>query len=313
MSFPRKPFRFGVQITRARSADEWRAQARRAEELGFDVFLMADHFGGQMAIAPALAVAAEATSTIRIGTLVYQNDLRHPALLGMETATLDVLSGGRFELGIGAGGSYPPEFNWVGIPLDPPVTRVDRLAETLPALKRIWASEEFSSSGRFFSFENYTGNPKPAQEPHPPILIGAGGKRMLRLAAEHADIVALLPAMLPDGGFDEAISMEAFAAKAAYVREHAGDRADAIEFNMLVQMFGVTDDRAAEVERRAAEVGMEPGDRAWFESPMVYIGSVEEIVERMIEVRERTGISYFAIFEPVMEAFAPVVTALAGR
>jgi probable F420-dependent oxidoreductase len=229
----------------------------------------------------------------------------------METATLDVLSGGRFELGIGAGGSYPPEFNWVGIPLDPPVTRVDRLAETLPALKRIWANEPFSSSGKHFSFENYTGHPKPLQAPHPPILIGAGGARMLRLAAEHADIVALLPAMLPEGGFDEAISMEAFAAKADYVREHAGDRAGAIQFNMLVQMFGVTDDRDAEIARRRAETGID--DDAWFESPMVYIGSLEEIVERMIEVRERTGISYFAVFEPVMEAFAPVVKALAGR
>lgn len=313
MSYAHRPFRFGVQITKARSADEWRAQARRAEELGFDVFLMADHFGAQFAIGPALAVVAEATSTIRIGTLVYQNDLRHPALLGMETATLDVLSGGRFELGIGAGGSFPPEFNWVGLPLDPPVTRVERLAEALPALKRVWANEPFSSSGAHFSFENYTGGVKPAQEPHPPILIGAGGKRMLRLAAEHADIVALLPAMLPEGGFDDAISMEAFAAKADLVRELAGDRAGNLEFNMLVQMFGVTDDRAAEIERRARELEMAPEDMGWFDSPMVYIGSVEEIVERMIEVRERTGISYFAVFEPVMEEFAPVVAALAGR
>jgi probable F420-dependent oxidoreductase len=291
--------------------EEWRAQAQRAEELGFDVFLMADHFGSQFAIAPALAVVAEATTTIRIGTLVYQNDLRHPALLGMETATLDVLSGGRFELGIGAGGSSPPEFNEIGIPLDPPVTRVDRLAETLPVLKRIWANEEFSSSGRFFSFENYTGHPKPLQEPHPPILIGAGGKRMLRLAAEHADIVALLPAMLPEGGFDDAISMEAFAEKAELVRVLAGERADAIELNMLVQMFGVTDDRDGEIARRKAATRIE--DDGWFASPMVYIGSVEAIVDRMIEVRERTGISYFAVFEPMMEEFAPVVQALAGR
>ena len=313
MSRVQRPFRFGVQITRARSGDEWRAAARRAEDLGFDVFLMADHFGNQLSIGPALAVVAEATSTIRIGTLVWQNDLRHPAITAMEAATLDVLSGGRMEVGIGAGGSFPPEFPWTGIPLDPPGVRVRRLAETLPVLKKIWANEPFSFTGDHFTFREYTGHPKPVQHPHPPILMGAGGTRMLKLAVEHADIIGMLPAMLPEGGFDDAISDEAFAAKAYTIRQYAGDRFDDIELNMLVQMFGVTDDREAEIERRRVEMGIEPGDMGWFDSPMVYIGSVEQIVERMRDVRERIGISYFAIFEPMMEEFAPVVKALAGR
>ena len=311
MTTVHRPFRFGVQITRARSGDEWRAAARRAEELGYDVFLMADHFGRQFAFGPAVAVAAEATNTIRIGTLVLQNDLRHPAMVAMEAATLDVLSGGRLEFGIGAGGSYPPEYPWTGIPLDPPGVRVRRLAETVPLLKRLWANEPFSFAGEFFRFEEYTGHPKPVQQPHPPLLIAGGGKRMITLAAEHADIIGLLPAMLPEGGFAEEISDEAFAGKMELVREAAGSRFDAIELNILIQMLDVTDDREAAIPRLKEERGIT--DDAWFDSPMVYVGSVDAIVERMREVRERIGVSYFVVFEPAMEAFAPIVARLAGR
>jgi alkanesulfonate monooxygenase SsuD/methylene tetrahydromethanopterin reductase-like flavin-dependent oxidoreductase (luciferase family) len=189
---------------------------------------------------------------------------------------------------------------------------VRRLAEALPVFKRLWANEPFSHEGEFFRFQEYTGHPKPVQEPHPPIMMGAGGPRMLKLAAEHADMIGLLPGMLPEGGFEDEISDEAFAAKVSTIREHAGDRFGEIELNMLIQMFGVTDDREAEIERRRIEMGLEPGDMGWFDSPMVYIGSVEQIVERMCEVRETIGISYFSIFEPVMEEFAPVVKALKG-
>ena len=314
MSLPHRPFRFGVQITRTRSGGEWREAARRAEALGYDVFLMADHFGNQFSIGPALASVAEVTSTIRIGTLVWQNDLRHPVLLGMEAATLDVLSGGRMEFGIGAGGSFPPEYPWTGIPLDPAGTRVSRLAEALPVFKRIWSNEPFSFEGEHYTFQGYTGHPKPVQQPHPPIMMGAGGNRMLKLSAEHADIIGLLPSMLAEGGFaDDEISMEAFAAKVETIRAHAGERFAEIELNILVQMFGVTDDRDAEVERRRVEMELKDEDMGWFESPMVYIGSVEQVVERMQEVRERVGASYFVVFEPVMEEFAPIVKALAGR
>jgi probable F420-dependent oxidoreductase len=232
----------------------------------------------------------------------------------MEAATLDVLSGGRMEFGIGAGGSFPPEFPWTGIPLDPPGTRVGRLAEALPVFKRIWSNEPFSFEGEYYTFQEYTGHPKPVQQPHPPIMMGAGGKRMLKLAAEHADIIGLLPSMLQEGGFaDDEISMEAFAAQADTIRAHAGEWFPGIELNILVQMFGVTDDRDAEIERRRVEMELKDEEMGWFDSPMVYIGSVEEIVERMQEVRERVGASYFVVFEPVTEEFAPIVKALAGR
>ena len=312
MSTPSRPFRFGVQLARARSAAEWREQARRAEALGYDVFLMPDHFGAQFAIGPALAIAAEATSTIRIGTLVWQNDLRHPALVAKEAATLDVLSEGRFELGIGAGGSFLPDYEWTGIPFDPPGRRVRRLEESVHLIKEAFSSETVTFAGEYFQFDSYQGYPKPFQQPTPPFLIAGGGKRMLRLAAREADIVGLLPGMKPDGGsFYDDHSVAAFTDKAAFVRAEAGDRAAAIEFNILVQQVKVTDDRAGAIEHFRNEHEIE--DPSWFESPMVYIGSVDEIVEKLRAMREQVGTSYFVVFEPVMEEFAPVVARLSGQ
>ena len=312
MSPSPRPFRFGVQIARVRGASDWREQARRAEALGYDVFLMPDHFGAQFAIGPALAVVAEATSTIRIGTLVWQNDLRHPALVAKEAATLDVLSEGRFELGIGAGGSFLPEYEWTGIPFDPPGRRVGRLEESVRLIKEAFSSEPVRFSGEYFQFDGYQGYPKPFQQPTPPFLIAGGGKRMLKLAAREADIVGLLPRMKPAGGsFYDDDSVEAFAGKAAFVLAEAGDRAAAIEFNILVQQVKVTDDRAGAMEHLRKEHEIE--DPSWFESPMVYIGSVDEIVEKLRAMREQVGASYFVVFEPVMEEFAPVVARLSGQ
>lgn len=190
-----RPFRFGVQIARMRSLADWIAAGQRAEALGYDVFLMPDHFGAQLGIMPALATIAAHTESIHLGTLVWQNDLRHPALLMKDIATLDVLSEGRFEIGIGAGGSFPPDFVWTGIPFDPPATRVARLEECVAVLKGLAAEGPFSFTGEYFTFDAYEAWPKPFQQPMTPLLIAAGGKRMLRLAAREADIVALLPAM----------------------------------------------------------------------------------------------------------------------
>lgn len=304
-----RPFRFGVQITRERSAGEWREAARRAEAFGYDVFLMADHFGRQLAIGPALAVVAEATTTIRIGTLVWQNDLRHPTMAAMESATLDVLSGGRFELGIGAGGSFPPEYEWTGIPFNLPGERVSRLEESVRVIRGVTGPEAFSFAGKHYAITDYQGFPKPVQAPLP-LLIAGGGKRMLTLAAREADIVGLLPRMVEGGFADGEDCVDAFREKADFVRSQAGDRADRLEFNILVQMLAVTDDRRAEIERLSSERGID--DRSWFDSPMVYVGSVEEIGDRLRAVRAQVGASYFVVFEPAMEAFAPIVKALAG-
>lgn len=308
-----RPFRFGVQIARPRSSQEWREQARQVEALGYDVFLMPDHLGRQFSIGPALAVVADATENLRIGTLVWQNDLRHPALVAMEAATLDVLSNGRFEFGIGAGGSFPPEYEWTGIAFDPPKKRVDRLEESIQVFKGLAGDDPFSFSGTCFSFKDYQSNPKPMQKPYPPFLIAGGGTRMLTLAAREADIVAILPRMLPgDAGFaeDEA-SLDAFASKVEFVKGIAGDRFAEMELNILVQMLSVTEDRRAEIDRLKSKHRMTDDD--WFDSPMVYVGSIDEIVNRLREVRERLGVSYFVVFEPVMEEFAPIVAKLAGQ
>lgn len=307
-----RPFRFGVQISRSRSLEEWRRQAQRAEALGYDVFLMPDHFGPQFAIGPALAVAAEATTTIRIGPLVWQNDLRHPAETAKEAATLDVLSGGRFELGIGAGGSFLPEYTWTGIPFGSAGTRVSRLEESVQIMKSLFGNDPCTFHGDHYRISEYDGYPKPFQRPHPPILIAGGGTRMLTLAAREADIVGLLPSMKPAGGsFHNDDTAEAFAEKADFVRKQAGPRAAQIEFNILIQQFKITDDRQGEIARIQAE--HEITDSGWFDSPMVYVGSEDEIAAKMMVVRAHIGVSYFVVFEPAMEACAPVIARLAGK
>jgi probable F420-dependent oxidoreductase len=308
---PRR-FRFGVQISKARTANEWREVARRAEALGYDVFLMPDHLGGQFAIGPALAVAAEAASSIRIGTLVWQNDWRHPALLAKEAYTLDVLSDGRFELGIGAGGSFPPEFDWIGVPLEPAAERVGRVEESVRILKALAGDEPVSFDGEYYRFTDYQGHPKPVQRPHPPIHIGAGGRRMLRLAAREADIIGLLPSLGIVTTFDEReVGPEAFDEKVALVREVAGERFDAIELNILIQGLAVSDDREAGIRRLREERGFE--HEAWFDSPMVFHGSVDHIVAQMEAQRERYCISYYVVFEHQIDELAPIVARLAGR
>ncbi|MBA2467834.1 MAG: TIGR03621 family F420-dependent LLM class oxidoreductase [Chloroflexia bacterium] len=307
MTHSARPFRFGMQT---RGNVDLKGQARRAEALGYDVLLMPDHFGRQLAIGPALAMVAEATTTLRIGTLVWQNDLRHPALLAMEAATLDVLSDGRFELGIGAGGSYPPDFEFAGIPFNPPGVRVSRLEESVRVLKGLAGPDPLTFAGKHYTITNFQGMPKPVQ-PHLPLLIAGGGARMLRLAAREADIVGLVPRMLPAGEFVEAdFGVDAFAAKASSIREMAGDRAGAIEFNILIQMVKVTNDREGEIERLTAE--HEIDDASWFDSPMVYVGSVDEICDKMRAMRDRIGVSYFVVFETAYEELAPLVAALAG-
>ena len=195
MSTPvsRRPFRFGVQINRADSANDWKEKARKAEALGYDVLTIADHFGDRFAYAPALATAAAATSTIRLGTLVLQNPFRHPALHAMEAATLDVLSDGRFELGLGAGGSLMSDFERTGMRFDPPGVRAGELEESVHVITALLGGETLTFHGKHYQFTGFELFPKPVQS-HLPLLIGAGGPRMLRLAAREADIVERLAA-----------------------------------------------------------------------------------------------------------------------
>jgi len=219
----------------AASAAEWAENARRVEALGYDTLLLPDHFAPDLfAPIPALTAAALATTTLRVGTTVFDNDFRHPAMLAKEIATIDVLSDGRFEVGLGAGWKKE-EYDQVGIPFDPPGTRVGRLEETVRVLKGLWADGPLTFTGQHYTIQALESFPKPVQRPHPPIFIGAGGKRLLSFAAQEADIIGIIAQALPAGGLDVASDSEArLAEQVRWIREAAGERFSHVELAALI-------------------------------------------------------------------------------
>lgn len=305
------PFRFGVMASRATSGAEWTALARRAEDLGYAILLVADHLGSQLAPVPALTAAAMATTRLRIGSYVFANDYRHPLMLAREAATLDLLSGGRLELGLGAGWNTV-DYRQLGLPYDPPPRRVDRLEEALPIVKRLLMGETVDHDGPTYRLQGARVVPAPIQRPHPPIVIGGGGPRMLRLAAGEADIVAMQPQfdgrgrpMLRQG------TEAAVARKVAIVREAAGDRFERLELNVIVGDAGLIGGGAgpaasAVAAAKAAATGV-------IGSPHVLYGTLAGLRRRLEERRERVGISSYALPLRAMESMAPLVEALAGR
>ena len=304
-------FRFGVQCSLAASRREWQEKARRVEALGYQVFLVPDHFGEQLAPGPALLSAADATESLRIGALVFDNDFRHPALLAKEAATLDLLSEGRFELGIGAGWMRS-EYEQAGIPFDAGATRVARLEEAVPLIRGLWSGAPVSVAGRHYRVAQLAGLPRPEQRPGPPLLIGGGGRRILSLAAREADIVGLVLRSRSDGaGLDLTdVSSAALDEKVRWVREAAGARFGALELNTLVQAVAVTSDRAHTAERLTRAFGLSAD--ALLDTPYALIGSEPEIEGQLRERRARFGLSYYVVFERDMEAFAPIAARLAG-
>jgi probable F420-dependent oxidoreductase len=199
------------------------AFARHVEGLGYDTLVMPDHFGARFALAPALVLAAEATSRLRVGSLVYDNDFRHPALLAQEVASIDLLTDGRFEFGLGAGW-LKSEYDAAGLPFDEGGTRVERMAEALQVFKALFSATSVTHQGRFYKLTGLTGSAKPKQGPHPPVLIGGGGRRLLTLAAHEADIISIMPRSRRDGsGLEDAdASPEAFTRKVfSHRAEHA--------------------------------------------------------------------------------------------
>ena len=313
----RRPFRFGVLGESVRSAAELVDTARRAEIAGYATFLIRDHFidepfGHQLAPIAALATVAAVTETLRVGSLVICNDYRHPVLIAKEVATLDLLSGGRFELGLGAGFSRP-EYEAAGLSYDSPRIRVDRFAEALQVFKGLLGPEPFTFAGRFYNVKDLDSFPRPVQRPHPPILVGAGGRRMLSIAAREADIIGILTASLgtgrrvpdPSGLFAETI-----AEKVGWIREAAGARFDDIELS-IVSSVVVAENRRAAAERLAHERQWNglSADRV-LAMPSIFIGSVDQIIDEMQVRRERYGISYHVVSDSSMEMVAPIVAAL---
>lgn len=312
MPHPRR-FRFGIQLASAGSAAEWAELAREAEDLGYSTLFIPDHFGDQLAPGPALAAAASATTALRVGTLVLDNDYRHPVVTAKEMATLDVLSGGRLELGLGAGW-MASDYDQSGIPMDEAAVRIDRLEEGLAVLRGLFAPGPFDFAGKHYAIAGLDGMPKPLQDPSPPFLIGGGGPRVLRLAARQADIVGINPAVRSgrvDGAAARDGAAEVTDRKLAWVREAAGNRYPDLEINMLIFVCAVTDARPATLEATAPLFGMTPDQVA--EYPHAWVGSAEEIAADLEAGRERWDASYLVVQGvEAMRAAAPVVARLAG-
>jgi probable F420-dependent oxidoreductase len=307
-----RPFRFGGCALSAASSAEWAERARRTEALGYATFVIPDHFGPSFAPIPALIAAALATTSLRVCCGVFDNDFRHPAALAKEAATLDVLSGGRFEFGLGAGYNKAGDYDATGIPFDPPNVRVERLEEAVLLLKRLWGEEPVTFSGHHYQVQNLKGFPRPVQRPHPPIYLGAGGKRLLSFAAREADIVGLIAQALPGGGLDIAAdSDQVLAQKVEWVREAAGERIGQIELALLLFDVEVTANRSASAEEAARPRGLT--SEQVLASPYFQVGSVDTIADNLWSLRERFGISYFCVFPHDVDEFAPVVAKLAGR
>ncbi|HYM15127.1 MAG TPA: TIGR03621 family F420-dependent LLM class oxidoreductase [Dehalococcoidia bacterium] len=304
-------FRFGVQTSRGGSAGEWAAKARKIEELGYSTLFIPDHFDDQLAPMPAMMAAADATTTLRIGGLVLDNDYKHPVVLAKELATIDVLSGGRLEVGIGAGW-MESDYRGAGMAYDAPGVRISRLQEAVRVIKGLMSDEPVAFDGTYYNV-HMNGTPKPVQKPHPPLLIGGGGKRVLRYAARVADIIGV-NFTLTEGVVNAAVmatgGIEATKEKIAWIREAAGARFEEIELNVTVFGAFVTDDRASLAERLAPRFGVTAAEVGV--APHLLIGSVEQMVEDLQRRRELFGFSYIAISGEAFEALAPVVRKLAG-
>ena len=308
----KRAFRFGVQEHRAASATAWTEKARQVVSLGYSAIYLPDHFGDQLAPIAALMAAADATTTLRVGSLVFDNDYRHPVVLAKEAATLDLLSGGRLDLGLGAGW-LATDYAAAGMPYDTPGVRIDRMVEGLHIIRGLFGDGEFSFEGKHYTIKGLDGQPKPLQKPCPPILLGGGGRRMLSIAAREADIVNV-NYDLREGRVNRDLVRTGLAAatdeKLKWIKEAAGDRFDQVELSVPIFLANLTDDR----ESLAAAVGSGFGAEAAevLDIPHFLIGTVDQIVEDLQARRERYGISYTMVPGEVAEAFAPVVARLAG-
>jgi len=308
-----RPFRFAVQASSASDGAAWMELARRVESMGYSTLSMPDHFGAQFAPVPAMGAAAAATTTLRIASLVFDNDYRHPVVLAKEMATLDVLSGGRTELGLGAGW-LTTDYEQSGIQHDQAGVRLGRMEEAVHVIKGLMADGPLTFQGRHYSISELEGHPKPVQRPHPPIVMGGGGRRMLSIAGREADVVGI-NANLGAGRVGREMAADvtpaAFHRKIGWVREAAGPRFDEIELQVQTFFLAVTDDRDA----AAAVVGQGFGLGAAevLQIPLVLIGSVGQMADELQRRREMFGISYITVQADAIESFAPVVARLAGN
>ena len=307
-----RPFRFCVQASHMESPEELRPLARKAEDLGVSVLTVADHLDDQLSPIAALMAAADATTTLRVGSLVFANDYRHPALLAKEAATVDRLSGGRLEFGLGAGWMLV-DYQAAGFALDPPSVRIERLDESLGLIRALWTGEAITHHGAHYKTDELTLAPLPQQRPTPPVWVGGGGRKVLEVAARHADVIHLNPA-LPAGVIDHRAGPTATAAatdrKLSWIRAVAGERFAELEIGVRIHLAIVTDEREELYEALAGGFGLTPEEAKG--SPHALCGTVEQIADDILERRERFGISNIGISASSIDDLAPVIDRLAG-
>jgi probable F420-dependent oxidoreductase len=314
----KKPFRFGAGIPGILPRQTFIDTVRETERLGYSTLLLSDHLVDQFAPFSALGVAAGGTTTLRLGTFVLNNDLRHPAVLAQELATLDQLSDGRVEIGLGAGWNRP-EYDSAGMAFDPSGTRIERMGEAVAILKALSAEGPATFEGRHYHVKGFADLPRPIQRPHPPLMIGGGGQKTLTFAAREADIIGLAPRAVRPGVLDvRSCLAEGTAEKLGWVKAAAGARWPQLEINTYPSLHPVTiTDAPRPVARQLGErlqqrFGVDLSEGELLDSPHVFIGSVDTLVEKCQGLRERFGISYIFIGDEIQE-FAPIVERLAGR
>lgn len=306
----RKPLRFGLGLRGASTRARWIDKVRQAEDLGYDLVNLSDHLiGASFGIAAGLTAAAEASTELRLVSLVANNEFRHPVLLAKEMASVDVLSEGRLEMGIGAGW-WQLEHDQAGIPFDPPGDRVGRLAEAVRLIKGAWTTPNYSFTGEHYRIDDLTLTPTPVQKPHPPVVIGGGGHRVLRLAAREADVVHVTMRTIADGADPTDSGRDAFLQKLDVIREAAGDRYDDLEIAVTIGMVAPDEATVAAGRHPTALAQLEQAR----DTPLVLLGSTDAMCDQITYWHTEHDISQFSVMNDVdRDIFAPVVARLSPR
>ena len=307
-----QPFRFGVQANGAPDGRAWRDLARKVEDLGYSTLYVPDHFTDQWGPLVALTVAAEATTRLTVGGLVFDNDYRHPVVLAKEALTLDLVSEGRFELGLGAGWMRT-DYEEAGLRYDEPAVRIDRLEEALAVFRQLFDDGRATFEGTHYRVTEALGMPRPATPGGPKLVIGGGGRRVLTLAAQHADIVGVNPS-LRSGAVDAATARSAVAERyderLRWIKDAAGERFDDLEIQILTFIVAVDADPMEVAKAMAPGLGI--SEEAALDAPLALVGDVEQLCDTLAARRERWAASYWVIHEGEVDAFGPVVARLTG-
>jgi probable F420-dependent oxidoreductase len=304
------PFRFGIQVNNAPTGEAWRELARKAERLGYSTLFIPDHFGEGWTPTVPLTVAAEVTTTLNVGALVYDNDYRHPLVLAREVAAMDFLFPGRIEFGLGAGW-MTTDYVESGIPLDTPKVRVERMTEALEVITALWREETVTYNGTHYQLNGARCLPRPVTPGGPPIIVGGGGPKVLRAAAKYASIIGVNPELTSGTAGVEAAKTavgDRYDERISWIKEAAGERFASLELQILTQVEQVVDNRDEVYAGVAPLFGLSVEQAK--QMPIVLVGTVDEICADLIERRERFGFSYIVVHD--IDAFAPVVAKLAG-